>query len=135
MTSWVVTCAKNSNSPNNVLINNNNYDLVIDNSYTNSQKIPNILSINTNKNSDSSQNSDWALSYILIWDSHLTDTEMNLVSNALNNYINTGELLLFQTSTYSPSERQGSSSLSSSLLGGFDDLPGLYLTELQKKML
>jgi len=135
ITSWVVTCAKNSNSPNNVLINNNNYDLVIDNSYTNSQKLPNILSINTNKNSDSSQNSDWALSYILIWDSHLTDTEMNLVSNALNNYINTGELLLFQTSTYSPSKKQGSSSLSSSLLGGFDDLHGLYLTELQKKML
>jgi hypothetical protein len=138
MTSWVVTCAKNSNSPNNVLINNNNYDLVIDPDYTNSQKIPNTLTININKNSDLSQNSDWALSYIIIWDSHLTDTEMNIVSNALDNYMKTGQLLLFQTSLYSSSSNQCSSSsslLSQNLLGGYNDFPGLYLTELQKKML
>jgi len=133
-TSWVITCAKNSNSPNNVIINNNNYDLVIDPDYINSQKIPNTLTININKNSDSSQNSDWALSYIIIWDSHLTDTEMNLVSNALDNYIKTGQLLLFQTSLYSPSSKQGSVS-SPDLLGRYDQYPGLYLTELQKKML
>jgi len=96
--------------------------------------LPNILSININKNSDPSQNSDWALSYILIWDSHLTDTEMNLVSNALDNYVNTGELLSFSTSLYSPTAKR-SSSMSDRLLGGVDDFPGLYLTELQKKML
>jgi hypothetical protein len=134
LTSWVVTCAKNSNSYNNVLINNNNYDLVINSDYTKTQKLPNILTININKNSDSSQNSDWALSYILIWDSHLTDTEMNLVSNALDNYVKTGELISFSTSLYSPSLKQGAS-ISDRLLGGIDDFPGLYLTELQKKML
>jgi hypothetical protein len=134
MTSWVVTCAKNSNSPNNVFINNNNYDLVIDRDYTNTQKLPNILTININKNSDSSQNSEWALSYILIWDTHLNDTEMKQVSDALDNYIKTGQLLLFQTSLYSPIATQ-QSSLSDTLLGNVDSFPGLYLTELQKKML
>jgi hypothetical protein len=145
MTSWVATCAKNSNSPNNVLINNNNYSLVIDPDYTNSQKIPDILTININKNSDVSQNSDWAMSYVIIWNSYLTDAEMNLVSNALDNYMKTGQLLLFQSSSSSSSSLLSSSTSSSlssstsastsSLLGGINDFPGLYLTELQKKML
>lgn len=123
MTSWIITCAKNSNSFNNVLINNNNYDLVINPNYTNIQKIPNTLTININKSSDISQNSDWALSYIIIWDSHLNDTEMDIISNALDNYMKTGQLPLFQTSEVVAS------------LGEIKDFPGLYLTELQKKML
>ncbi len=124
--SWVITCAKNTNSDDNVIINNNSCGLNINSTYLNSKKNNNTLSININKNSDLSQNSEWAMSYVIIWDTHLTDTEINLVSNALYNYLNTNQILLFD---YTPSNPflNSTSSLS--------NYPGLYLTELQKKML
>ena len=123
--SWVITCAKNTNSPDNVIINNNSCGLNISSEYLNSKKTPNTLTININKNSDTSQNSEWAMSYVIIWDSHLTDVEINLVSNALYNYITNNQLLIFEVSNNNPN-------LQSPI---YNSYPGLNLTELQKKML
>jgi hypothetical protein len=124
--SWVITCAKNTNSTDNVIINNNSCGLTIDPDYNNIKKTPNSLTININKSNDISQNSEWAMSYVIIWDSHLTDTELNLVSSALNNYLNTNQLLNFQFSETPNNVVQSSY---------FNKYSGLNLTELQKKML
>jgi hypothetical protein len=83
------------------------------------------LTININKNSDISQNSEWAMSYVIIWDSHLNDVEMNIVSNALYNYIAKNQILIFERPTIT-------TNLQSSY---YNIYPGLYLTQLQKKML
>jgi hypothetical protein len=102
--SWIVSCAKNDNSTivnNNVLINGNSIGLIIDNSYIISPKSPQTLTINYNTNKDiqNKYSSDWSLSYLLIWDTHLTDDELNAVSAALNNYITTGEKIVFNNIT------------------------------------
>ncbi len=123
---WVITCAKNTNADDNVLINNSSCGLIIDPDYNNINKIPNTLTININKSNDLSQNSEWAMSYVIIWDSHLTDNEINLISNALNNYLNTNQPLNFNFSDSSTNSTQSSF---------YNNYPGLYLTELQKKML
>jgi len=124
--SWVITCAKNTNSPDNVLINNESCGLNITPEYLNIKKTPNTLTINTNKTSDFSQNSEWAMSYVIIWDSHLTDVEINLVSSALYNYLISNELLIFDISNVNPNLQSPNN---------HNYYPGLYLTELQKKML
>jgi hypothetical protein len=123
--SWVITCAKNTNSPDNVIVNNYSCGLNITSEYLNTKKSPNTLTININKKSDITQNSEWAMSYVVIWDSHLSDAEINLVSNALYNYLTTNELLNFRISNNTPNLLSGNNSA----------YPGLYLTELQKKML
>lgn len=123
--SWVITCAKNTNSPDNVIINNNSCGLNITSEYLNSKRSSNTLTININKNSDISQNSEWAMSYVIIWDSHLNDVEMNIVSNALYNYIAKNQILIFERPTIT-------TNLQSSY---YNIYPGLYLTQLQKKML
>ena len=123
---WVITCAKNINADDNVLINNSSCGLIIDPDYNNINKIPNTLTININKSNDLSQNSEWGMSYVIIWDSHLTDNEINLISNALNNYLNTNQPLNFNFSDTSTNSTQSSF---------YNNYPGLYLTELQKKML
>jgi hypothetical protein len=40
-----------------------------------------------NKYSTGGENSDWALSYVFIWDQNLTDAEMVIVSNTLRQYL------------------------------------------------
>jgi hypothetical protein len=89
--SWISVCAKNSKPPNNVYINNNNLSFTtIDNSYFSINRNANILTINYNKDMTTTDNSEWALSYILIWDSHLTDEEIKSVSNSFDKFIKTG---------------------------------------------
>ena len=96
--SWVVVCAKNSKPPNNVYINNIDLSLTtIDNSYFTLTRNSNTLSINYNKDMTITDNSEWALSYIFIWDSHLTDDEMKSVSSSLNNYLKTGTKIEFNS--------------------------------------
>jgi len=121
--SWVITCAKNTNSPHNVIINNDSCGLNINTD--NYIKTSNSLSININKTSDFTQNSEWAMSYVIIWDSHLTDAEITLVSNALYNYLINNQLLIFQLPDLTLQQEQQQ----------YNIYPGLNLTELQKKML
>ena len=124
--SWIITCAKNTNSlinpTNNVLINNNYEGLYLESNYSNKS---NTLSINYNNSNNTSFNSEWGLSYILIWNDHLTDEDLKKVSDALKKYLDDGTKLNFKNSTSS-----SSSSSSNSFI-----CPGLNLTSLQKKML
>ena len=101
--SWVVTCAKNTNSINpteNVIIDGQYTGLLsVNNDYINNKNKPESrLTINYNKTNNNSYNSNWALSYLLIWDSHLTDNELKSISVALNNFVKNGETLSFMNS-------------------------------------
>ena len=90
-TDWVVTCAKNEGEiPNNVYING-----VPSGIKSGGQGG---LKLSINKIDDTSiinEQSDFALSYVIIWDKILSDTAIKIVSNAFMNYLNTGEDLLF----------------------------------------
>jgi len=92
---WVVTCATTGGSaPNNVYINGvasgirsggiGTLQLSI-----NKIDSPNIIS----------ESSDFALSYIIIWDTALSNTALKIISDNLLNYLSTGEPLLFDIST------------------------------------
>lgn len=101
---WTVVCAKNTNSTlptENVLINGNNTGLIIPTDYLKLNKSSQTLTINHNNDSNFSSvyNSDWALSYLLIWDSHLSDIELKNVSDALNDFLKTGKKLIFNNET------------------------------------
>ena len=75
---WVVVCGKNNGTaPNNILVDGVGKGTV--NGGTGSGK----LAINKYSN----ETSDWALSYVFIWDQNLTDAEMVVVSNTLKQYL------------------------------------------------
>jgi hypothetical protein len=100
--SWVVSCAKNTNSTNineNVIIDGQYSGLSIDTNYINNKTKPiSTLTINYNNINNNSSYSNWALSYLLIWDSHLSDDELKTISVSLNNFIKNGETLSFMNS-------------------------------------
>ena len=94
-TDWVVTCATNGGeTPNNILINgvpsgiktggNGNMRLSIN-------KIDNSSIIN--------EMSDFAISYVIIWDTVLSANALKIVSDALIGYLETGQPLLFDMSS------------------------------------
>jgi len=100
-TDWVVTCAKNDIIiPNNVIING-----VPSGIKSGGQGG---LRLSINKLDDTSiiaEQSDFAMSYIIIWDINLTNTALKIVSDALMNYLNTGEDLLFDTNNLSADDK------------------------------
>jgi hypothetical protein len=143
--SWIVSCAKNTNSTNsseNVIINGVNSGLFIENDYiqNNAKRTNSTLTINYNKDINFNNNSEWALSYLLIWDSHLSDIDLKNVSVALNNFLEKGETLSFMNldnqMIYSASPNY--SSLYSSLQQrqqSISQYNQLNLTQIQKQML
>jgi len=100
-TDWVVTCAKNDIViPNNVIING-----VASGIKSGGQGG---LRLAINKLDDTSiiaEQSDFAISYVIIWDINLTNTALKIVSDALMNYLNTGEDLLFDTTNLSADDK------------------------------
>ena len=101
ITDWVVTCAKNDTiTPTNIYINGAPSGI----KGGGQGKLR--LAINKlDDNSIINQQSDFALSYIIIWDTILTDTALKIVSSALMNYLNTGEDLLFDTNSLSTDDK------------------------------
>jgi|694.fasta_scaffold05006_9 hypothetical protein len=135
LNSWVVSCAKNTNSTNiseNVIIDGQYSGLSINNDYINNKNKPiSTLTINYNNTNNTSYYSNWALSYLLIWDSHLSDNELKTISVSLNNFIKKGETLSFmnlqnQVIYSAPSQSQYSSQYSNKC----DNL-----SDIQKQML
>ena len=115
--SWVVACAKNTNSTNpsdNVIINGVSCGLAIEPEYTENDINRPISNLTINYDGTNAYNSEWALSYLLIWDSHLSDIELKNVSTALNRFLENGETLSFMNSqtkiSYSPDNSQLSTS-------------------------
>jgi hypothetical protein len=142
--SWINVCAKNSNPPNNVYINNNDLSLTnIDNSYFNINRNSSTLTINYNKDMNVSDNSEWALSYLLIWDSHLTDDELKIVSSSLNTFLDNGLPIKFNPSLYnkikdSLVQTQQQTQQQKPQMDNrtfIDKYKNLNLTDIQKKML
>ena len=94
---WLCFIGKNStNTPNNILVDNipsgktgggfggGDYRLSI-----------NYVNKDWRYRSDYiDNNSDWALSYVVIWDRHLSDEEMFYQSSLIMNYLNTGDSTL-----------------------------------------
>ena len=80
---------------------------------------------------NNSNNSEWALSYILIWDSHLTDDEIKIVSSSLNTFINKGTPIQFNKITSSLPQNKSQIDNRTYL----DKYKYLNLTDIQKKML
>jgi hypothetical protein len=135
LNSWVVSCAKNTNSTNiseNVIIDGQYSGLSINNDYINNKNKPiSTLTINYNNTNNTAYYSNWALSYLLIWDSHLSDNELKTISVSLNNFIKKGETLSFmnlqnQVIYSAPSQSQYSSQYSNKC----DNL-----SDIQKQML
>lgn len=134
--SWIVTCAKNSQSPNNVFVNDNNLSPVsIDNNYFTTNKNPSTLTINYTKNLNFTDNSEWGLVYLLIWDSHLTNDELKIISASLNKYLKDGIELKFNILPEVPKYVIGTQTTSISNKNYIDKYPNLNLTDIQKKML
>jgi hypothetical protein len=96
-TDWVVTCAKNdATTPHNIYING-----IASGIKSGGQGG---LRLAINKLDDTNiiaEQSDFALSYIIIWDTNLTNTALEIISDLLMNYLNTGEELLFDTNNLS----------------------------------
>jgi hypothetical protein len=82
---WLCCISKNSGStPNNILLDGIPYGTNTGGAGGGSFK----LCINDQYN----ENSDWALSCVIIWDQHLTNNGMYFLNNYINNYMNTGDL-------------------------------------------
>ena len=100
-TDWVVTCAKNdANIPNNVYINNVPSGIKPGGQGN--------LKLSINKIDDNNiinEQSDFALSYVIIWNRHLTDIALSIVSESLMNYLNTGEDLIFNIDNLSTDDK------------------------------
>jgi hypothetical protein len=137
--SWVVACAKNTNSTNpseNVIINGVSCGLFIEPEYTENDINRPISTLTINYDGSYAYNSEWAFSYLLIWDSHLSDIELKNVSIALNSFLENGETLSFMNSqtqiSYSSDNTQLSTSdtiLRKAKYSGWD------LTMIQKQFL
>lgn len=115
--SWVVACAKNTNSTNpseNVIINGVSCGLFIEPEYTENDINRPISNLTINYDGTNAYNSEWALSYLLIWDSHLSDIELKNVSTALNRFLENGETLSFMNSQTQISYSSDNSQLSTS---------------------
>ena len=77
-TDWLVMCGTNGNStPNNVLA-----DGVAVGTKIGGGNVELEISINTR-----GEESDWEFSYLMIWDQVLSENEMKIVSNAMQNYL------------------------------------------------
>jgi len=82
---WLCCISKNAGlTPNNILLDGIPYGINTGGASGGSYK----LCINNNFN----ENSDWALSCVIIWDQHLTNDEMFFLNNYINNYMNTGDI-------------------------------------------
>jgi hypothetical protein len=128
--SWLVSCAKNNSSTNpseNVIINDINCGLIFEPDY-NQNKKSSTLTINFNNQPNNNYNSEWALVYLLIWDTHISDSELKTISNTLNNFLIHGETLSFMNSQ----NQVISSSTRPQYSSRYDNL---NLTDIQKKML
>jgi len=102
LNNWLIMCSKNGGtSPNNILVDGTSTG-AIDGTSANSYGSGTLC---INNNTDPTKGySDWALSYIIIWDQFLTDAEMVTVSNTFNSYLSTG---IFPS--YSPAINSGGS--------------------------
>lgn len=105
-TNWITTCFKttaaSNDQPNNVIVNGQAFgqqssggplDAIpppgtTQTNYTG--KSQNFLIINGSNNP--TENSNFALAYLAIWDQELTQQELRIVSNALQNYLQTGKI-------------------------------------------
>ena len=101
LTDWVVTCAKNDGEiPDNIYING-----IKSGVKTGGQGG---LKLAINKFDDSSiinEQSDYALSYVIIWDSCLSNKALKIVSDALINYLKSGEPLLYDMSSLTADDK------------------------------
>jgi hypothetical protein len=99
LTDWVATCAKNDGDiPNNVYINN------IPSGIKSGGQGGLKLSINNNPTLID-ESSDFSLSYIIIWDSILNDDDIKTVADSFNNYLATGEPLLYNIANLSNDDK------------------------------
>ena len=128
LTDWVITCAKNDGSPpNNIYINgspsgiksggNGGLKLAIN-------KIDNTNIIN--------ELSDFALSYVIIWDSCLSDKALKIVSDSLVKYLQTGEQLIFDMSSLSIDDKFKVLDSKSTFLKGEVDETNASLLEIKR---
>ena len=102
---WVVTCAKNcaNSAPNNVIINGLSMGVTQDAGVGGGG---NVLTINDfTDNSMNINVSNYALSYIFLWDICLSDLCMKYVSDALIYYLNSGIELLYDYNALKPGDK------------------------------
>ena len=87
-TNWVIMCAKNSLSSSSSILTNG-YPAAI----TSATPKTTVLSLGVN-NGPYTESSEFYLSQVMIWDKYLTDASMAYVSNLMQNYLNTGTMVV-----------------------------------------
>jgi hypothetical protein len=85
---WVVSCVKSASSVDKSLLFNGISRGIAAPPKMNNNKADNKLHINNNN--IYVESSDFGLSYLIIWDVVLTDNQLRLVSDTLQEYLNTG---------------------------------------------
>jgi hypothetical protein len=95
LTDWLVMCGNNGTSVANSILEDSNPVGISSGGQGND-----IFGINNC--SGINEQSTWQLSYVIIWDQVLTDTDMLSVSNALLNYLSTGILYSNNSTYYTP---------------------------------
>lgn len=84
---WIVSCVKSSSNKDKSLLINGISRATTSPPKMNDKNQNNKLTINVN---NYGQNSDFGLSYVIIWDIVLTDNQLKLVSDSLQEYLQTG---------------------------------------------
>jgi hypothetical protein len=97
LTNWLTFCGVNGNNtsnptPNNILLDNTGVGTSTGGTGNYTLGINNFLGT-------SAERSEWALSYLIIWDQVLTPAELSTVSTAMNNYLSSGILPLYNSVT------------------------------------
>jgi hypothetical protein len=128
LTDWVITCAKNDGSiPNNIYING------IPSGVKRGGRGGFKLSINKIDNTNIiNELSDFALSYVIIWDSCLSDKALKIISDSLVKYLKTGEHLLFDMSSLSVDDKFKVLDSKSTFLKGEVDETNAALLEIKR---
>jgi len=131
LTDWVITCSKNDGTiPNNIYING------IPSGINTGGKGKLNLSINKIDNTNIiNELSDFALSYVIIWDTCLSDKALKIVSDSLVKYLSNGEKLLFDMSSLTIDDKFKVLDSKSTFLKGEVDNTNAMLLDIKKDKL
>jgi hypothetical protein len=116
-TNWAVMCGNNGlPTPKNILYNGAPVGIASGGGTSG------LLGVNPARGISNQEISDWALSFVAIWDQHLTAEEMQTASDALMEYLATGRSLVVASTDATPSSNtittvSGPSTVSATTMG------------------
>ena len=120
---WVITCAKNiGTASSNVIVNGN----AIGSNISSMSNVDIMLTINNNT---TIAKSDFALNYIIIWDTLLSDNDLNTITKSFINYLN-NPILLYDKRILSTIISNYNNNNKSCLVNQLDPNSNIYFPQL-----